>query len=457
MKILNEFGRCRHFHFVGIGGGGMSALARLLLQQGHAVSGSDLSPGPTVEPLKALGATIFDGHSAGNLGNSDALVFSSAIGQDNPELVAARRLGIPVIHRSELLVELMRYRKGIAVAGCHGKTTTAAMVGYVLRKAGAAPTLALGARPLYLEANSELGSGDYFVAEADESDRSFLRFCPEYQVVTNVDLDHTDTYRNLEEVQEAFSQFILRTPFYGQVVACSDSLPLQQVLRNVHRRVVTYGLSEGADFRVGEIREESFGSSFTLCRGGESLGRISLRVGGIHNVLNAAATACLADILKVPFFSTRTALAEFPGVERRMEVKGERRGVLVMDDYAHHPVEVRATLEACRVLDRRLILVFQPHRYSRTASLMDDFAHSFDQADMVFLMNVYSAGEREIPGVSSRQLACRIPAGVSAELIESNGELIDRLDQECGPGDLLLTMGAGDVWKIGERFLERSN
>ncbi len=455
--MLNELGNCRHFHFVGIGGGGMSALARLLLQQGHVVSGSDLHPGSTSKALETLGANVFQGHDAGNLRDSEVLVYSSAIREGNPELVEAKRLGLPVIHRSELLVELMRYRKGIAVAGCHGKSTTAAMIGYVLRRAGLDPTIALGARPLYLEANSEFGSGDCFVAEADESDRSFLRFRPEYPVVTNIDLDHTDTYRSLAEVQDAFSQFLSKTPFYGQAVACWDSIPLREVLRNVHRRVVTYGLSEGADHRISEIRETSSGSCFALGFGGEPPVRISLRLGGIHNVLNAAATACLAGILRVQPSVIQSALAEFSGVERRMEFKGESRGVLVMDDYAHHPAEIRATIEACQVHDRRLVVVFQPHRFSRTASLMDDFARSFDRAGQLFLMNVYPAGEEPIPGVSSQRLARLIPAHLSAEWISSGAKMVDRLEAECRPGDLLLTMGAGDVWKIGEEFLERSH
>jgi len=435
----------------------MSALARLLLQQGHAVSGSDLQPGETSRALERLGAKVFQGHDASNLNASDALVYSSAIREGNPELDEARRLGIPIIHRSQLLVELMRYRKGIAVAGCHGKSTTAAMIGYVLRRAGLEPTIALGARPLYLEANSEFGCGDWFVAEADESDRSFLRFRPEYAVVPNIDLDHTDTYRSLPEVQEAFSRFLSQTPFYGQVVACWDSLPLREVLRNVHRRVVTYGLSEGAEYRISEIRETASGSCFALGFGGEPPVRISLRVGGIHNALNAAAAACLAQILRVQPSVIQSALADFPGVERRMEVKGESRGVLVMDDYAHHPEEVRATLKACKIQDRRLVVVFQPHRFSRTASLMDEFTRCFEGADRLFLMDVYPAGEDPIPGVNSERLARMIPAPLSAEWVTSGTRLVDCLKTECRPGDLLLTMGAGDVWKIGERFLERSH
>jgi UDP-N-acetylmuramate--alanine ligase len=454
---LNDFGGCRAFHFVGMGGVGMSALAGILLGRGLDVTGSDLADGPYLRRLRRLGATTFLGHSGGHLGNADAVVVSSAVSPGNPEVAAARERGIPVIHRSELLAELMRFRLGIAVAGSHGKTTTAAMIGHLLERAGWDPTVAVGASVPSLGGNFRIGGGSHLVAEADESDRSLLRLNPVYSVVTNVDLDHTDQYRDVEDLATTFTDFMNRTSFYGAVVAFRDDPRLRSAVRNVHRRVVTYGTDRDADIRVGDIGEGAFGAEFTLRRGQSWLGKVRLCVSGRHNIFNAAAAVAVGIVLGIHFESITASLEEFTGVERRLEVKGERNGVTVIDDYGHHPTEIRAAVAACRGRWQRILLVFQPHRYTRTLHLLERFADAFADADELFLVDIYGAGETPLPGVSSRLLAERVSAGRSVRYVPSRDELIAILRRESRPGDLLLTMGAGDVGEIGERFLERAH
>jgi UDP-N-acetylmuramate--alanine ligase len=453
---LNQFGRIRHFHFIGLGGVGMSALAELLLAQGTHVSGSDGSDSEYLRRLAGLGARCFVGHEKSQLDGAEVVVVSSAIPPENVELQEARERDLPIIHRSELLAEMMRFRESIAVAGSHGKTTTSAMIAHLLLKAGLDPTVAVGARVRSLGGNARLGNAPFFVAEADESDRSFLRLHPVHAVVTNLDLDHTEQYRDLKDVSGAFRTFLEQLPFYGYAVVCGDDYALQSVVRNVHHRVVTYGASEQAEFRATAIDSGPFTVRFELSRRGTLLGTIQLQVGGRHNALNATAAASIGHRLGIPFDEIRDALGGFVGAERRMERKGERDGVLVLDDYAHHPTEVRATLEACRAVGRRIVLVFQPHRFSRTLGLMNEFATCFEEADRLYLLDIYPAGEAPIEGVNSSELARRIGRLRQADYIPSEAALLRRLRSDCRPGDLLVTMGAGDVWKLGEKFLEGS-
>lgn len=455
--ILNRFGQIRHFHFIGLGGVGMSALAELLLAQGTQVSGSDGSDSDYLRRLAGLGARCSVGHEESHLDGAEVVVVSSAIPPENVELREARARHLPVIHRSELLAELMRFRESIAVAGSHGKTTTSAMIAHLLLKAGLDPTAAVGARVRSLGGNARLGSAPFFVAEADESDRSFLRLHPVHAVVTNLDLDHTDQYRDLEDVSRSFRTFLEQLPFYGCAVVCGDDPALRSVVRKVHHRVVTYGASEQAEFRATAIDSGPFEVRFDLSRRKMSLGTVQLQVGGRHNALNATAAASIGHLLGIPFDAIRDALGCFTGAERRMERKGERDGVLVLDDYAHHPTEVRATLEACRVLGRRIVLVFQPHRFSRTFGLMNEFAGCFEGADRLYLLDIYPAGEAPIEGVTSLELARRVGRLRQVDYVPSGEELLTRLGNDCHPGDLLVTMGAGDVWKLGERFLEGSD
>ncbi len=454
---LNEFGQIERFHFIGLGGVGMSALAELLLAQGMQVSGSDLSPSSYIDRLASLGARSFVGHDREHVGDAQVVVVSSAVPAGNTELEEARRLGLPVIHRSELLAELMRFRESIGVAGSHGKTTTTAMIAHVLVEAGLDPSAVIGARVRALGSNARFGRGRFFVTEADESDRSFLRLHPVHAVVTNLDLDHTDQYRDLDDIAAAFRTYLQQLPFYGHAVVCGDDSELVSLAQNVHRRVVTYGTNRQAEFQATAIESGPFEVHFNLNWRSEPLGTIQLQVGGRHNALNAAAAATVGHLLGVPFETVRRALGSFVGAERRMERKGERDGVLVLDDYGHHPTEVRATLEACRAIGRRVVLVFQPHRYSRTSGLIEEFAGCFDAVDRLFLLDIYPAGEAPIEGVSSSALAERISRRREVEYVPSWEDLMALLKRECHAGDLLVTMGAGNVWKVGEEFLEGSN
>lgn len=453
----NDFGGKKRFHLIGIGGVGMSALAELLLAQEIRVTGSDGSASPYLSRLSRLGATCFIGHDRRHISDAEVVVVSSAIPGDNVELDEARRRSLPIIHRSDLLAELMRFRESIAVSGSHGKTTTTAMIAQILVESGWDPTVVVGAAVASLGSNARCGRSPLFVTEADESDRSFLKLHPVHGVVTNLDLDHTDQYRDLDDVSEAFRQFLEQLPFYGHAVVCGDDPALCALLRNVHHRVVTYGASEQAEFQARGIESGSFQVRFELNRRGEPLGTVQLQIGGRHNALNATAAASVGVLLGVPFETIRSALARFEGAERRMERKGEKDGVLVLDDYAHHPTEVRATLEACRALGRRIVLVFQPHRFSRTLGLMEDFAGCFEGADRLYLLDIYSAGETPIDGVDSSELAERISRRRQVDYVASHEALLERLRVECASGDLLVTMGAGDVWKLGERFLESTN
>ena len=440
-------------HFVGIGGIGMSGLARILAQSQVQVSGSDQQEGEVLDSLRGLGVRVEIGHREENLPEAGLLVVSSAISGDNVEVEAARRRGFQVLHRSEMLGELLRYRVGIAVSGTHGKTTTSAMIAVLLKEAGLDPTAIVGARLTNLGTNAVLGCGPHLVCEADESDRSFLRVPAVLKIVTNIDADHMDVYRDLEDLEDAFLQFMNSVPFYGLVIACRDDPGLRNLLKKVHRQVLTYGLDEDAEVSAKHLEHKAFGTAFTCFYGGRELGRAELHVPGRHNVQNALAAVAVGVRLEIPFEKVCEALACFQGTERRQQFKGERDGVAVIDDYGHHPTEIRATLDSLGEFGRRTIVVYQPHRYSRTEYLMDRMGNCFEAADRLFVMGIYAAGEEPIPGVDSRELVDRIGRSREATLVEERSAMVRILEQETRPGDLVVTMGAGDVWKVGEEFL----
>ena len=451
------FFRPQHLHFAGIGGIGMSGIAEVMLNLGYTVSGSDLKKGPITDRLESLGASIFEGHAAANLGAAKALVVSSAVKAGNPEVVEARRRQIPVIPRGELLAELMRLKYGIAVAGSHGKTTTTSMVAAILSHAGLDPTVVVGGRVKTMGgSNARVGKSDFLVVESDESDGSFLELMPILAVVTNVDREHLDYYGTFERVLDAFVQFVNRVPFYGAALLCLDDEHVQEMLPRVRRRAVTYGVSAQAELRIVDIKQGPAASDFQLRFGGRELGWFKLPVPGHHNVLNAAAAIGIALELEVAPGRIRDGLATYGGVDRRMQVRGTERGVTVMDDYGHHPTEVRATLAAARLGPyRRLLVLFQPHRYTRTQLLMDDFARAFHVADRVFVMDIYAASEAPIDGVTGAGLATRLRefGHRGAEFVGGMDAGVAAVAAEAGEGDLAITLGAGSVSQAGERIL----
>ncbi len=445
----------RKFHFVGIGGIGMSGLAELLLRDGCEVSGSDLEGSALVDRLRQMGARISIGHDARNLEEAEAVVFSSAVPPNSPELVAARNRQLPVISRGEMLAELMGEKKGITIAGTHGKTTTTSMIALMLLEVGLEPTIVIGARFEAIGGNARLGEGEWFVAEADESDRSFLRLSPVCSVVTNIGLDHMDEYRDLEDLQQTFLEHMNQTARDGLVVACGEDVNLGPVLKKLHRRVVTYGLEPETDICARQLELGWLQSSYDCYEQGNCLGQIELHVPGRHNVLNSlAAVAVGRQLIEAPFEVIQRSLAAFRGVERRLQWKGEKHSVWVIDDYGHHPAEIRATLEACKMGGRRTVVVFQPHRYTRTKHLMEEMSQCFVDTDVLYLMDIYPAGENPIPGVTSEQLARGIGRHRQVKYLPDTQKLLAVLRRETKAGDLLLTLGAGNVWKIGEAFLE---
>jgi UDP-N-acetylmuramate--alanine ligase len=451
--------RIQRVHFVGIGGSGMSGIAEVLINLGHTVTGSDLKRSAATERLASLGARIFEGHAAEGVHGAQVVVTSTAVRLDNPEVQEARRLRIPVIPRAEMLAELMRLKHGVAVAGSHGKTTTTSMVALVLDHGGLDPTVVVGGRLGVLGSGAKLGGGDYMVVEADESDRSFLRLTPTVAVVTNIDREHLDTYRDMADLQEAFVGFVNKVPFYGSAVLCLDDPPLQDILSRVERRVVTYGLSPNAHISAREVALGPGGASYTAVRAGEVLGRVELRVPGAHNVLNSMAAVAVGLDLEVAFAQVQAGLAAFAGVDRRFQHRGEKAGVMVIDDYGHHPTEIRVTLEALRTVAgaRRCVVLFQPHRYSRTQYLWDEFCRCFLQADVLLLTEVYAAGEDPIENVSAQALAAAI-SDKGHRQVRYAGDLkaaVDELAAEVRAGDVVLTLGAGNVWTAGEELLRR--
>ncbi|HET9491812.1 MAG TPA: UDP-N-acetylmuramate--L-alanine ligase [Methylomirabilota bacterium] len=453
------FKRYRHIHFVGIGGSGMSGIAEILVNLGYRVTGSDQRRNEAVERLEQMGAKVVIGHDAAHVDAAHVVVYSSAVSPDNVEVHEARQRGIPTIPRAEMLAELMRLKYGIAVAGTHGKTTTTSMVGAVLAEARYDPTIVVGGRVMSLGSNARLGQGEYLVAEADESDGSFLTLAPTIAVITTIDAEHLDHYGTLDAIRAAFLAFVNKVPFYGCAVLCLDQPNIQMLIPRITKRVVTYGLESGADLVARHVRLAGLTSGFEVYQRGDLLGDCELHVPGQHNVLNALAAIAVGLDLEVPFTTIRTALAAFAGVQRRFQVRGQAAGVTVVDDYGHHPAEIRATLAAAKAgFDARVVTVFQPHRYSRTLHLRQDFLTAFNQADVLLVMDIYPAGEAPILGVSGADLADGIRAHGHRDVTYVGGDkgrVVERLAELTRPGDLVLTLGAGDVGHIGPELLLR--
>jgi len=452
------FKRIRRIHFVGIGGIGMSGIAEVLHNLGYAVSGSDTRESESTRRLGALGIPVRIGHRAEHVQGADVVVRSSAVPADNVEVLTARQGLIPVIQRAEMLAELMRMKYGVAVAGTHGKTTTTSMVATVLARGGLDPTIVIGGRLNALGTNAKLGRGDFLVAEADESDGSFLKLSPTIAVVTTIDAEHLDYYRDLPHIQETFLEFINKVPFYGLAVLCLDQEHIQSLLPRVEKRYVTYGLRSQADFVAREISFTGMMSEFLVSWNHRALGRMQLRVPGLHNVYNALAATAVGLDLQIEFAAIREALGEFAGVTRRFQILGEAGGVLVVDDYAHHPAEIQATLNAAKTgFGRDVIAVFQPHRYTRTRALLREFATAFYQADRLFVTEIYPAGETPIAGVHGGQIAEGVKehGHKSVSYVPVKEDLAEAVLGVARPGDIVLTMGAGDIWRIGEAILHR--
>jgi UDP-N-acetylmuramate--alanine ligase len=455
-------GKTRHVHFIGVGGIGMSGIAELLANLGYGVSGSDEKRSPLTERLAGLGVRLSYGHAPEHIGDADVVVVSSAIRPENAELREAVRRQIPVIPRAEMLAELMRLRFAIAVAGAHGKTTTTSMIAFVLERAGLDPTAVIGGRLSAFGSNARLGRGELMVAEADESDRSFLKLFPSLAVITNVDREHLENYSGFEDLCQAFVDFANKVPFYGAIIACIDDARLRTLLPRMTRRLITYGLeARDADIRASDVRLGPLTAGATVFRrSGQSsetaLGTIELNVPGAHNLQNALAAVAVGLEVGLSFDTVAAALNQFKGAERRFEVKGERGGVLVIDDYGHHPTEIAAVLSAARTFNRRIVVAFQPHRYSRTASLMDAFGPSFIGTDHLVLTDIYGAGEAPIPGVTIDALAAALRRHIAApiELVARVEEVAPALARIAHAGDVVITLGAGSIGGVADQFLE---
>ncbi len=452
------FAPTQRIHFIGIGGIGMSGIAEILLTMGYTVSGSDLRKSFTTDRLVSLGARVFEGHAAANAAACDVVVTSSAVSRDNPEVMEARHRKVPVIQRAEMLAELMRLKYGIAVAGMHGKTTTTSMIAAVLAGGGLDPTVVVGGRVDALGSNARLGNSQYLVVEADESDRSFLKLAPVLGVVTNLDREHMDCYRDMADIESAFLEFMDRMPFYGATTACLDNKLLRSILSRVKRKVYTYGEHEEADFRMRLLPATATGrSSFAVTFLGSDLGEFHLHVPGRHNALNATAAVSIGIQLGIAPEQIALGLDSFRGVDRRFQVKGVARGVTVIDDYGHHPTEILATLHAARDCGyNRIHVLFQPHRYTRTRDLMDEFSHAFTDADSVQVLDIYAASEEPIEGITGAALAAAIRGngGTEVEHAPSGEEAVTRLVSAARDGDAIVTLGAGSVSQLGRDLLE---
>jgi UDP-N-acetylmuramate--alanine ligase len=462
------FAKIQRIHFVGIGGIGMSGIAEVLLNLGYRVSGSDLKSSAVTQRLAGLGAAIFEGHRAQNLEGAEVVVTSSAIAAQNPEVAEAHKLHIPVIQRAEMLAELMRLKYGIAIAGMHGKTTTTSMVAAVLAAGGLDPTVVVGGRVDAMGSNARLGNSQYLVAEADESDRSFLKLSPILSVVTNIDREHMDCYRNMRDVKKTFLEFMDRVPFYGMIVACNDDPLLRRLLPEVQRRTVTYGTKRGSDFLIklgstaamdanasGDARPLSH---FQVSYRKQNLGEFTLHVPGTHNILNATAAIAVGVGLEVGVDAIRSALDLFRGVDRRFQLRGRAAGVSVIDDYGHHPTEIRATLAAARQCGfGKVHVIFQPHRFTRTRDLMEEFTNAFGDADSLFVLDIYAASEQPIEGISGEALArtIREKGGRNAEYSVAFADAVSAVAAISQPGDMILTLGAGSVSQLGPMILEK--
>ncbi len=437
----------------------MSGIAELLINLGYKVSGSDVKSSGITRRLKKLGGSIFKGHRKNQINGADVVVVSSAINEKNPEVAAAREMSIPVIPRAEMLAELMRLKYSVAIAGAHGKTSTTSIIASVLEKGGLDPTVVIGGKLKSIGSNALLGHGDFIVAEADESDGSFLKMSPTIAVVTNIDREHLDFYEDLDDIKNAFLSFIDRVPFYGLAVLCLDNEPIQKLIPEIRKRFTTYGMSTQADFQAKNIEFEGLKSRFSIRHNGKPLGDITLNLPGIHNVYNSMASIAVGIELDIDFEVIKNALETVEGVQRRLEIKGEINGITVVDDYGHHPTEIKVTLQAAKESwpDRRKVVVFQPHRYTRTKALFDDFTRAFYQSDVLVVLPVYAAGEKKIEGVESDFMCDEIRAH-GHKLVTCKKSIkgaVSHLKNVLKPGDILLTLGAGDVWKVGEEILNK--
>ena len=452
------FFKKQHLHFVGIGGIGMSSIAEVLLNLGYTISGSDQKLSAITARLAALGARISEGHAASNVSGAKALVVTSAVDESNPEIQEARRLQIPVIPRGELLAELMRLKFGIAVGGSHGKTTTTSMIATIMNHAGLDPTVVVGGKVATMGgSNARVGKSEFLVVESDESDGSFLKLAPILAVVTNIDREHLDHYASIEDIRDAFTQFVNKVPFYGTAFLCLDDENVQQILPRVRRRTVTYGRTAQADYEVSRLDCGQMLSQFELRHGKDDLGAFELHVPGEHNVLNATAAIAVTLELDIKPAVIREGLAQYRGVDRRFQVKGVEQGITVIDDYGHHPTEIRATLAAARACNpRRLHVLFQPHRYTRTMHLMDEFARSFHQADRVFVLDIYPASEQPIEGVNAEVLVDRMRqyGHRAAEYVGNIGNGVMQIGEGLEAGDMVITLGAGSVSSASEMILD---
>jgi UDP-N-acetylmuramate--alanine ligase len=450
------FSKVRRIHFVGIGGIGMSGIAEVLLNLGYSVSGSDIRKTDVTERLEKLGALITYEHKPENVHGVDVVVVSSAIRGENPEILRAKEMFIPVIPRAEMLAELMRVKFGIAVAGAHGKTTTTSLISTILACAGYDPTCVIGGKLKSINSNALLGTGKFLVAEADESDGSFVLLSPIIAIATNIDLEHLDYYRDIEEIKEAFVSFLNRVPFFGLDVICIDNPHIQSIIPSLKRRYVTYGLSKQADCRAENIVRCGFETDFQVAYKGQILGDVTLSMPGIHNVVNSLAAIVTCMELEVPFTVIKKALRSFEGIQRRLEIKCNTE-VKVIDDYAHHPTEIKATISTLREMgEGRIIVAFQPHRYTRTKALMKEFITSFNDADILLITEIYPASESKIEGVSGEVLAEAIKASghKHVEYARTLDELTEKVISNARPGDTILTLGAGDIYKVAERLRE---
>ena len=448
----------RSFHFIGVGGAGMSALAHILLEEGYRVSGSDLTESPLLDELRALGGTMYVGHDAAHLGVAEAVVVSTAIRDENPELVLAREKGLPVLHRSDINAMLLNRRKGIAVAGAHGKTTTTAMLGVVLDACQVSPTIIIGGESPDLGTNAKLGKSDYLVSEADESDGSFVKLLPHFAVVTNIEDDHLDHYGTMEALEDAFVEYVNNVKAGGCAILCYDSEKVREISPRVKTPVISYGLETEADYQARDIRAGQGGMTFTLLYRGEPLGEISIHLPGRHNVANALAAIAVGREIGLSVEALQRGLDAFHGAKRRFQTKYREGGVWIVDDYAHHPTEIEMTLQAARqTRPKRLVCAFQPHRYTRTELLADEFGRSFGEADVLILTDVYAAGEDPIPGVDGRTLveAVKRQTGKDAVYIEKLEDIAPYLAGTYEKGDLILSMGAGDIYLAGEELAKR--
>jgi UDP-N-acetylmuramate--alanine ligase len=453
------FRKTQHIHFVGIGGIGMSGIAELLLNLNYSISGSDIKDSDILQRLKKMGAKITIGHKKSNIEKADVVVYSSAVSRDNVEVQAARETSIPVIRRAEMLAELMRMKYGIAVAGSHGKTTTTSLIATVLARGGLDPTVVIGGKLNSLGSNAKLGQGEFLVAEADESDGSFTRLSPTITVVTNVDKEHMDHYKDIEEIKLAFLEFVNKVPFYGMSILCLDEPYIQEMIPKIEKKHITYGLTSQADYMAKDIASSGFKTSFNLFIKGKEMGKMTINMPGFHNVYNALATTAVALELDIDFKTIKEALSEFSGIQRRFQIKGETGGVMIVDDYGHHPTEIKAVLKAAKEgwKGKRLIVVFQPHRYTRTMHLLHDFFTAFNDSDLLVITDIYSAGEKPIENIDAKTISEGVKkyGHKGVFYIKNRSKIVDFLMKTVKENDLVLTLGAGNIFTVGDAFLAK--